>query len=69
MQYVLPGVGSTGCLFDVIHDPNEEIDLASQLPAKLAELRARFRQIEETVYATPGVRLYTRIELMVAYEQ
>jgi hypothetical protein len=36
-------------------DPNEEKDLATQLPAKLAELRARFLQIEETVYATPGM--------------
>lgn len=47
--------GSTGCLFDIINDPNETHNLAAQMPAKLDELRARFREIAQTKYQTPGL--------------
>jgi arylsulfatase I/J len=47
--------GATGCLFNVIDDPKETLDLADSLPTRLVEIRTRFQQIAASKYQTPGV--------------
>ena len=50
-----PGVpctcGDTGCLFNVVEDPNEENDLAATMPDKVRALQARLAEVRGTVYA------------------
>ena len=47
--------GASGCLFDVVGDPSEYVDLAATLPDVLANLTARWRAAAATAYQTPYV--------------
>ena len=49
--------GATGCLFDVVGDPSEYVDLAGDPghAAVLANLTARFAAVSATAYQTPFV--------------
>ena len=42
--------GPGGCLFNIEHDQTEHVDLAKTLPAKLEELRARAKQLRDTMF-------------------
>ena len=45
--------GATGCLFNIIQDPSEYVNLAPSMPAKLGELVAAFRQKNRTRFEAP----------------
>jgi hypothetical protein len=41
---------TTGCLFNILADPTEHVDLAAAMPAKVAELRARIAELNATIF-------------------
>ena len=41
---------TSGCLFDIIADPTEHHDLASELPAVVASMRQRLGELQRTVF-------------------
>ncbi|KAH8053087.1 sulfuric ester hydrolase [Aureococcus anophagefferens] len=47
--------GASGCLFDVVGDPSEYVDLAAELPDVLANLTARWKAAAATADQTPYV--------------
>ena len=47
--------GPDGCLFDVVADPTEHVDLAASMPAKVAELKARLAQYASSFYSNSDV--------------
>jgi len=42
--------GKLGCLFNIIEDPSEHYDLALAMPEKAAEIVAKMKAAQETVY-------------------
>jgi len=42
--------GDVPCLYNVTGDPGEHVDLAAALPARVASMMARFRELDATYH-------------------
>lgn len=47
------GVG--GCLFDILNDPSEYVDLAKSMPEKLAQMHSLFATLNSTSFEAPRI--------------